>query len=226
MSDYIIGERNRLNEEIKKIHRYNDVDSSALSRFRGMNASDVYVQKQVEKLSISIEKRSDDLEQLTERLGKLDVGELDDELFNNMQKNRNEAKEKGHATIKRKKEAKAVDAESAKKSKEFYQMERKGNREGKAWIYKSAERHFFKACDSVPDWMLRDLSKMPANEGYVWKNVYCFGNRPKRSDVFKVTEARKGMKFIHYWDSHTERKFKKEGRDEPVLISEKLRKKK
>ena len=226
MSDYIIYERNRINEEIKMLSRYNEVDSVALSRFRGMNASDPYVQKQTDKLSESVRNREIEIEDFNKRLRKLDAGELDTELAGIMQQNRNEAIEKGSATIKRKKEAKAVDAESAKKSKDFYQMERKGNREGKPWLYKSAERHFFKTCENIPDWMKRDLSKMPANEGYIWKNVYCFGDRPRRSDLFKVTEANKGFKIIRYWDNTHERICKKEGRGAEVLISTKLRKKK
>ena len=54
------------------------------------------------------------------------------------------------------------------------------------------EEHFFRV--NPPDWMVSDLKRMPNNEGYVFKNIWFFGEKPMIGNTSKVTEANKGYK--------------------------------
>jgi hypothetical protein len=221
-------EKIRINEELRMTTKYNEQDTLNLVKFRGMNASDNYVITQIKKVTEMISTRTEKLNELNTRLEKLENGELDEEMIATMKQNTVEMKEKGAATIVRKKEAKAVDAEDSKKSKEFYQQERKSDKQDKSWYYKSAERHFNKSCDSIPEYMIRELKKMPSNNGYVWRGVYCFGSRnPTSATEFKVTENQKGKKIITHWNKTHISVYEKVGaKGREILLSRTVRKNK
>lgn len=38
-------------------------------------------------------------------------------------------------------------------------------------------QYFLKINDTVPDYMLKKLKNMPANKGYIWRSVFCFGEQ-------------------------------------------------
>lgn len=225
--DIRIHERNKINFEIKELSGYNDTDESKLTRFKGMNADDLYVETQMEKISKNIIERTDKIRTLTDRLYMLDNGELDSELKKIIDTNTFLSKTKGDDTKKRKKEEKASREEDVKLSKKYYNETRKHDRESKGWVYKSATKHFFRACDSIPEYMKINLKKMPSNTGFVWKSVYCWGERnPDSKTDYTMTENRKGFKIITKWNNTHVRVYEKKGRENMVLISENLRKRK
>jgi hypothetical protein len=227
MTDKIrLSEKIKINEELRLKTRYNEVDTTALSKLRCMNASDLYVQTQLKKITEAVNTRTRKICELTDRIEKLERGELDEELLNTINKNTLEMKEKGRATITRKKEEKTVDVEDAKKSKEYYNKDRQTDKQNKSWYYKSAERHFSKSCDSIPEYMSRELKKMPSNQGYMWRGVYCFGERnPTSKTDFKVTENQKGKKLITYWNKTHITIFEKIGsKGKEKLMSKTIRK--
>jgi|UniRef100_A0A6C0LVG1 hypothetical protein len=222
--DIRIHERNRINLEIKELSGYNETDESKLTRFKGMRADDLYVQTQLEKLNKNIVERTDTLTILTDRLHMLDNGELDSELKNLINTNTLISNTKGVATKQRKKEEKASREEDVKTSKEYYNNSRKHDKESKGHIYKSSTRHFFRACDSIPEYMKINLKKMPSNTGFVWKSVYCWGERnPDSSTEYTMTENRKGFKIITKWNKTHIRVYEKTGRENMILKSENLR---
>lgn len=226
MSVNRISEKNSINSRIKELTIYNDADSRSLCRFRNMSSDDGYVIKQVEKLTKAINDRAIEIKELEDRLVNLENGELDDELLGKMRKNTIMANEKGLATIKRKIEEKEIDKEDKKKSLEYYNADRKSDISIKHG-YKSSQRHFFRACDSIPDYMKQELKRMPCNEGFVWKSVYCFGELPANNNArYIITENKKGFKLITEWDNTYTYEYKKESRKAKVLLKKTLRKKK
>ena len=227
MTDKIrLQEKLRINEEMRISTIYNESDRSSLMKLRGMDSSDTYVQTQMKKTTDSLNDRVQKLLDLEDRVEKLDNGELDDELISLMKENTREIKEKGDLTITRKREEKMTKAEDVKKSKEFYQRERKSEKLNKEGFYRGALNHFSKSCNSIPEYMTRELKKMPSNQGYVWRGVYCFGSRNPTSKVdFKVTENQKGKKVITYWNNTHISVFEKIGsKGRETLISRVVRK--
>lgn len=229
MTDKIrLTEKLKINEEIRMNTRYNEMDTTALLRFRGLNASDKYVCTQIEKMTNAISLRISTIQEFTERISKLERGELDEELTSMIRKNTTDTKEKGNATIIKKREEKLLDAEDAKKSKNYYDKERKNDKQDKEWYYDSAERHFNKSCDNIPEYMTRELKKMPSNHGYIWRGVYFFGGRnPTSNTEFKMTENQKGKKIITHWNTTYISVYETNGsKGVEKLISRTVRKKK
>lgn len=218
-----IDERIKVNDEIRILSKYNEVDSATCGRFRVMSKSDAFVTKQLEKLQNMIQERNDKLQILEERITLIDSGALDDELEAIVKKNTEEAKEKTDVTKLKKMLEKDQQVIDAKNSKIYYDMEKKGDKMDKSWYFNSALKHLGNANNSIPEYMQRELSKMPSNTGYIWKSVYCFGERPANSSMFTMTDNRKGMKIIHRWDKQYHSVYHKEGKKDEIRISHVVR---
>jgi hypothetical protein len=219
-----ISERIKVNDELRILIKYNETDSATCARFRVMSKSDNFVVKQLEKLQHHIEERSEKITFLEHRLEKINTGELDEELKAIIDANVAEIKLKTEATKVKKLAEKTIKESDQQSSKSYYAIERQGDRMNKTWYFDAALNYFNKANNSIPDYMKRELSRMPSNTGYIWKGVYCFGERPANSGTFSVTDNRKGMKIIHVWDKKYFSIYHKDGKNEEVLISQVLKK--
>jgi len=220
-----IDEKRKVNEEIRILTRYNEVDNATIGRFRTMSKNDSFVQTQLTKLEKQIAERTTKIEEMNDRLTKLEAGELDDEIEADLKRISFEISEKSKATTLKKKLEAELKNQDKKMSKEYNDQERKNDKMDKQWYYKSAHKHFEHANDSLPEYITRDLNKMPCNTGYSWKGVYFFGKRPENSNVYTVTENRKGMKIIYRWSKDFNNVYHKEGKNDEVLISSAPRRK-
>lgn len=220
-----IDEKRKVNEEIRILNRYNEVDNATIGRFRTMSKNDSFVLTQLTKLEKQISERNTKIEELTERLNKLEAGELDDEIEADLKRISFEISEKSKVTTIKKKMEAELKNKDKKMSKEFYDLERKSDKMDKQWFYKSAQKHFEHANDTLPEYISRDLNKMPCNTGYSWKGVYFFGKRPENSNIYTITENRKGMKIIIRWTKDYYNVYQKEGKENELLISSTPRRK-
>ena len=221
-----ISERIKVNEELRILNKYNETDLATISRFRGMPKTDNFVVRQLEKLQNQTEERNEKIKSLEDRLEKLNAGQLDDELKEIVDRNLAEIKVKAEATKIKKLSEKTIKASDEQSSKSYYAIEKQGDKMNKSWYFNSAFNYFNKANDTIPDYMKRELNRMPCNTGYIWKGVYCFGERPQTSNTFTMTDNRKGMKIIHVWDKHYHSIYHKEGKNDEVRISHVQRKQK
>lgn len=214
-----ISERIKINEEVRILNKYNETDLATCGRFRAMPKNDNFVIRQLEKLQNQIEERSVKIKFLQDRLQKLDTGELDDELKAIVDKNLAEIKLKTEATKTKKLAEKTIKESDEQSSKSYYAIEKQGDRMNRSWYFDASFNYFNKANNSIPEYMKRELSRMPANTGYIWKGVYCFGDRPATSSTFTMTDNRKGMKVMHVWDKKYFTVYHKEGKNDEVRIS-------
>ena len=86
--------------------------------------------------------------------------------------------------------------------------------------------HFIKSCRSVPDYMLAKLKKMPANKGFFWKNVACYGEMPyeKYENSVLFEKSYDGLLIIHEWSKTHYYIYHKKNQDKKILFySEKRR---
>ena len=220
-----IDTKRKVNEEIRILTKYNEVDNATIGRFRTMSKNDSFVQTQLSKLEKQITERNTKIEILSHRITQLEAGELDDEIEADLKRISFEISEKSKVTTLKKKLEAELKNQDKKMSKEYNDQERKNDKLDKLWYYKSAQKHFDHANDTLPEYITRDLNKMPCNTGYSWKGVYFFGKRPANSEVYTVTENRKGMKIIYRWSQEFNNVYNKEGKNEEVLISSAPRRK-
>lgn len=76
---------------------------------------------------------------------------------------------------------------------------------------------------TLPEYIVRNLKNLPNNRGYIWRNVYYYGEREADSNVVYMTEPKKGFVFLHeiYPDEYLI--LKKYGRNAPELIERRTR---
>lgn len=231
MSDDLIKLRlfkqNKISDEIKLLEKYNSNDDTTLRRIRKMNATDKYVIVQTEKLTKAIKERQNTLEQLINNLEDLKNGLLDNQILQEIKDNTRVAKMKSIETFKIKAQKLEDKKEDEKISKDYYEKNKESIKQEKAWYYKSATKHFFKACNTIPAYMKAELKNMPCNHGFLWQGVYCFGEKQETSKTeYKITENKKGLKIITRWDKDFITVHEKPSRSAEKLISKKPRNKK
>ena len=217
-----LNEKNKILNEIKQLNSFVNTCNSTIGRLKTMNSEDKYVIVQLEKNNKNLQKYTDQIESLDKRLEDLHNGLLDEELRNNIKQETLKASIKGRQTLKEKYEKNKVSEEDEKKSKDFHEMTRKSDKQDKKWFYKSASEHFFRT--NPPEWMSKELKNMPCNEGYIFKNIYFYGEKPKRGDTYTFYENFKGYKHIHVWDKTHEYIYKQINRQQKTLIQSNLRK--
>ena len=217
-------EKNRIKEEIRLSSKYNDNDSASLARFRGL-ANDDYASKQVEKLANLIADRKVEIDKLTERLTKLETGELDTELTESIKTTTREVNQKNNEHLEKVKIQRQIKQEDADFGKMKFKQECQADKVNKEYFYKSSLKHFDKAEETVPEYMTRELTNMPNNHAYVWKNVYFWGKRsPDHRRMSQATHNQKGFKTIEKWDDNYFYVYEKHSRCAEKLISKTKRK--
>lgn len=217
-------EKNRINEEIRLSSKYNDNDNASLIRFRSL-ANDVYASKQVEKLTTAINDRTISITELNERLVKLEMGELDTELATAIKTTTHEVNQKNIEHLDKIKHIKQLKKEDSEFGKLKFKQECQSDKLDKEYFYKSSLKHFNKADDTLPEYMARELSNMPNNHAYVWKNVYFWGKKPAdKRQMSQATQNQKGYKIIEKWDDTYIYVYEKPSRGNERLVSKTLRK--
>lgn len=68
-----------------------------------------------------------------------------------------------------------------------------------------AERSYFRDCSSIPDYILNKLENMPANMGYIWKDIWCYGCLREQQPDYKCTlfEKKYDKFYIHTFNRRT-----------------------
>lgn len=217
-----LNEKNKILNEIKQLNSFVNTCNSMIGRLKNMNSEEKYVIVQLEKNKKNLQKYTEQIESFNKRLEDLHDGLLDEELLNNIKQETLKASIKGRQTLKEKREKNKVSEEDEKKSKDFYEMAKQSDKQDKKWFYKSATAHFFRT--NPPEWMSKELKNMPCNEGYIFKNIYFYGEKPKRGDTYTFYENFKGYKHIHVWTKTHEYIYKQISRQQKTLIQSKLRK--
>jgi hypothetical protein len=221
------SERHKVKIEIRDQEKYNELDSATIQRFKRTNATEFNI-KQIEKLKVKISDREEKLVYLLDRLRTIDTGFLDDELNENLAKSKTEIKAKTAETKRKKVENRKEKMERKAISDNYWKATIKASR-AQRYIVKDCARsykHFLKACDSIPVYMKRNLADMPNNKGYIWKSVYCYGDRkPERNKPTVLFEKKRGgILVIHEWTPREYRVYEKTGKERKVLVLKERRK--
>jgi hypothetical protein len=213
-------ERNNIETSLKQTINYNDRDKKTINRLNDLN--DRGYDTICIKLKNNLKERDVKVEELTRRLTDLKTGLLDDELIEEAHRQENIVKMKVLETKKKKiilKNEKAKDKAISQKywdetiasTRQFWQKKRDTDR---------GYRYFLKICDSLPNYIRRNLSEMPNNKGYIWRGMFCYGNLPaqKNHPIVLFDKSKRDVMFIHEWSDNEYKVFKKEGRYRKILI--------
>ena len=215
MNKLIIEQKNNLNILLKQEKQFQVNDEKNLSNLKRMGASPPtpatpaprsgpFVNNQISKLTLSINMRSEKINNIETELSRLYSGNNNNEIFKeHILKSTNNAMEiKIKTDIKQeKKKIELLEKQKDSQKNEIHsKSERINDKIDKHWFYKSAEKDFYKAINSVPDYLSKELKRTPYNQGIVWRGVWFFGTAKNKAYNNKIIESKKGFKIITEWD--------------------------
>jgi len=194
------SEINRIKQDIRQINSYIQTDESTLERFRHMNMNTEYKNKQIDKLKTKNIERKKELEILEEKIDNVKKGMLDNDINEQYEKCNKEIKIKQEEKKRKKIQSNKEKEQKSVRSKAFYQTGRESDRNAR-YLLKSADmtyKYFTKVKNSIPDYILAKLKNMPNNKGYIWRGVYCYGEKPfEKGKPTTMFETKKGVLVIH-----------------------------
>jgi hypothetical protein len=175
-------------------------DADTIERFRKLNTKDEYYTSQIEYKLLKNTDRENEIIILKKRILDVEKGVFDRELIDTEKVILEEISIKKEENKRKKEEEIQQKKAGIMMAKTFEQSGRRtdrnvqyNNREiEKSWQY------FVKSKDSIPDYILKKLKSMPNNKGYIWKNIYCFGERPASiHEPIILFETQKDILVIH-----------------------------
>lgn len=199
----IISEKNKVRESIRIIQKNIEHSTDTIKRFRTQPSS-TFIITQIEKLENSILADKNQILVLEKRLTDLESGVLNEEIIAQNKENKKTATLKEATKKKKKDDEKKASLEDSKKSKEIESKNRdyeRGER-NKEYDMNRAFRYYEKSVESIPDYMIDNLSNMPNNKGYIWRDIHCYGDLPPESNQpITLFEKQRDLLIIHEWTS-------------------------
>lgn len=182
------GELIRIKSQIRQEKVYIQNDESAIERMRKFIGR--WSSEQIENRKVKNLLRETEISSLEKRLEGVERGDFDNELA-------------GIANPKKQKELPVT-----KQKSDIFQTlsSKRSDNNTKREIEKSWQ-YFVKTRDTIPVYMLKKLKNMPNNKGYIWKSIYCYGERPANvgEPVILFETQRDGILVIH---ETTEKEYK------------------
>ena len=219
-------EKNSIQTRIQNLKTYITSSNNSVNNLRLQSANDQYNLSQIQKLKEKVTKYENELQELSQKLNDIQIGLLDDEIKEKYKDVALEIKTKEEETSKKKLEKKTHDQKNSQISKNIYNQQRNFDykvRQSKREMDRSY-MFFCRTIDSIPDYIINKLKKMPNNKGYIWKNIYCYGELPSDSNTITLFEKRRdNILLIHEWVNNTYNIWKKESTNRKTLSSSSIK---
>jgi hypothetical protein len=219
---------NELYDRIRSVEVYKERAEKTVRRLRDSDTHDVeYNRRKVASLRESISNWETELEdaqtEISETKAGLRDGDLRRKKNENIRAQKQRQKEADSRVQSRRDEKKRQKEENDQHWKGMKKMWR-GERQQKRDMWHELRR-FRRNCDNVPDYMRRNLSDMPNNKGYIWRGIWCLGEKPAEPGRPHVMFERKGkdLLIIHESDEYEIRRYEKKGKNRKVLVHKETR---
>jgi hypothetical protein len=216
-----LNERNTIKNNIKQVETVIKKTRDTIERLSSQ-ANSEFNKTQISKLQIVVKENEEKLLTLNNRYDDVSSGLLDDELRKSNDKTKQVAKNKqleNEKKVKEKNQKKLDDKEIL--DTEYKSRRREGMSDYQ--MQKETDR-FFRNLESIPDYILQNLKDMPGNKGYIWKGIWCFGEKPAESEDIILFEKHKGVLKIHEITRTYRKVYEKIGKGPKTLISSEVRK--
>jgi hypothetical protein len=191
-----IAARNNITNDIKQSEIIIKRNNETIDRLRISQTNAEFNKKQIENLSIKQKEIEEKIQTLKQKHIDIGLGLYDKEFITNKTDNESRFKKDEE------KQNKKIEEKELKKiqNKEFLDNEYKMRRyEGPSdyHIKKETDR-FFKAVDTIPQFILDNLKNMPSNKGYIWRGLYCYGElHPENKNIIMFEKCKNGLMKIH-----------------------------
>lgn len=217
------SEINKIRTQIRNVKAYIQNDVDTIERFRKLNTTAGYYKSQIEDKRLKNMEREKEIIILEKRISDVESGVLDRDLADAEKFISDEICMKKEDN-KRKKDEEIIQKKAgimiAKK------FEQSGRRTDRNVQYNNREieknwQYFVRTRDSIPDYMLKKLKSMSNNKGYIWKNIYCYGERPASigEPVILFETQKDGLLIIHETTDSEYKIWHKKGTSKKFLYS-------
>ena len=196
------GESIRIKNQIRQERSYIQNDDSAIERMRKLRGE--WSIDQIESRKIKNSLRQAEISVLEKRIEGVERGEFDNELVE----------------IATDKKAKELPIPKQKKVNNQIMSGKRSENNVKKEIEKNWQ-YFVRTRDSIPQYMLKKLKNMPNNKGYIWKSIYCYGERPANigEPVILFETQKEGLLVIHEITEKEHKIWYKKGTSKKILHS-------
>ncbi len=156
----------------------------------------------IERNQAEIERYKSELLVLNSRVEEIESGAYEQKLRAEMEANKHTIQQKSKATQKRKADSAMIEVKQKKvpeqkSSKSRFDHFQRNN----ARDFDYAEKQYLRDSASIPDHLREKLKNMPNNLGYVWKDIWCFGEKPSRNhNEITLYEKRHHQFLMHVYD--------------------------
>lgn len=199
-----ISKRNEINFKIRENEKIIAKNLHTINRIR--EKDDTYYKNMCEKLKLQNEEREEEIQNFKQIIGKIDTGEYDKEIKEEKIENQRIIKQKNQEVLDRKSKIKDMEDKNNEEWKQKNQKERdyfRKERYNKRNLGKEYQK-FLKNVNRCPDFIKKKLKNMPNNKGYVWNNIYYFGQQKQKhkSDTVTIIQKERNNKmYIQEWRS-------------------------
>jgi len=225
MEKFRLSEKNKVLSEIKLIESLIKRNRESVDRLKGQEDS-VFTRTQISKLSTGISEHESKLEALQQRQIDISAGKLDDEIKIENENLLNKIQRKEEVTNKKKKDKQDEKKNDSELLKKHYE---KTNRyEFSESFWEKEERRYYKNCDSLPQWIRDKLKDMPSNKGYIWRDLWFFGEKyvPFTKNCTMFENLKGGITIIHEIDAEYHKIYEKVGRSNNKTLTDKIKRNK
>ncbi len=212
--------RNNYKNEIKINLNNIKHNQLAIKRLQTSSFKEEHLIKRRNNIKIGEQK----IKELTDKLTKLDNGMLDDIINKEFELSKHEILEKFNRKKKHKTELREQKKEKLQK---FYKKNREAYlaRRTRYSNFRYGYRQHLKAIDTLPQYMRKNLKKMPNNKGYIWRGCWFFGKRQENpNQPVIMIEKRRNLTKIRETTATTIKIYEKRYRERKVCISRTVRK--
>ena len=229
MENYRLTIKNNYKNDIRLHKKLLENNQKTISNLTQQKATNFVINK-VKKLGEKVKEIKSQIIILEKKIKDIDTGALDDEIEKSLLEEQKKLDEKLNIKSRRKNEETKIKSERSKISKNYYEKNRQTMRKQRynqrGW--KSCYNYYVRTSQKLPHYMKKNLSNMPNNKGYLWRDIAFYGERPpeRNKPTVLFQRERDGSMIIHEWTpSHYNKYRKKTKQDRKVLFYKAARKK-
>ena len=212
-----LAEKNKVLSEIKSVESILKRSSETVERFKSQDDT-TFTRTQIQKLNDTISENEKRLEVLQQKQVDISSGKFDIEIRTENNNILNKIQKKEELTNKKKKEKQEEKKNDSELLKKHYE---KTNRyEFSESFWQKEEKKYYKNCDSIPQWIKDKLKDMPSNKGYIWRDLWFFGDKqvPFTKSCTMFENLKGSITIIHEIDSEYHKIYEKVGRNQKTLL--------
>lgn len=208
------SEKNRILNSIRELNSYQEFNKKKIEKYKKIYLNSEFGELTIGKLNESIKQNTEKIDLLTQRLIDLDNGKLDIELSDQYNFNTDQMNKKQEFALNKKRQEKQ---NKINLSDRKYYTPNKNNFTERKGEY--ALKYYYKVCDSLPEYIIKNLENMSENKGYIWRGVYFFGKqKTNKKQPLILFQKIKGELYIRETNDTEIRIYKKKDKSKRVLI--------